>query len=319
MGDWLQNGDKSMIYVLSVLLLLLLLIVYRFYRVKKQINQNLSYISKKLNRIISNKSAERLLLFTDEKQIRELLIEINYLLDYHQEYTAEVARVRTSMNRMLTNVSHDLKTPLTVILGYIETIQHNNEITPEERAALLTTVNEKVIEVASLMNKFFDLAKLESDDWQLEMSKIHINEICRKTILGYYDTLTSKGFDVLIDIPKESIFLYADADAITRVLENLLSNAIRYGKDGKVVGLTLRQDSEHVFIEILDRGKGIKETETNKIFERLYTLDDSRSSSAEGSGIGLTIAKRLTERMQGHIEFSSVPFKQTAFTIKFKK
>lgn len=308
-----------MIYVLFVLLLLLLVIVYRFYRVKKQINQNLSYISKKLNRIISNESAERLLLFTDEKQIRELLIEINYLLDYHQEYTAEVARMRTSMNRMLTNVSHDLKTPLTVILGYIETIQHNKGITPEERAALLTTVNEKVIEVASLMNKFFDLAKLESDDWKLEMSKVHINEVCRKTIIGYYDTLTSKGFDVLIDIPKESIFLYADADAITRVLENLLSNAIRYGKDGKVVGLTLRQDSEYVFIEILDRGKGIKEPETNQLFERLYTLDDSRSSSAEGSGLGLTIAKRLTERMNGHIEFSSVPFKQTVFTIKFKK
>lgn len=319
MGDWLQNGDKPMIYALSVLLLLLLLIVYRFYRVKKQINQNLSYISKKLNSIISDESAERLLLFTDKKQIRELLIEINYLLDYHQEYTAEVARVRTSMNRMLTNVSHDLKTPLTVILGYIETIQHNKEITPEERAALLATVNEKVIEVASLMNKFFDLAKLESDDWQLEMSKIHINEVCRKTILVYYDTLTTKGFDVLIDIPKESIFLYADADAITRVLENLLSNAIRYGKDGKIVGLTLRQDSEHVFIDILDRGKGIKETETNQIFERLYTLEDSRSSSAEGSGLGLTIAKRLTERMHGHIEFSSVPFKQTVFTIKFKK
>lgn len=319
MGDWLQNGDKSMIYGLFVLLLLLLVIVYRFYRVKKQINQNLSYISKKLNRIISNESAERLLLFTDEKQIRELLIEINYLLDYHQEYTAEVARVRTSMNRMLTNVSHDLKTPLTVILGYIETIQHNKEITPEERASLLSTVHEKVIEVANLMNKFFDLAKLESDDWQLEMSKIHINEVCRKTIIGYYDTLTSKGFDVLIDIPKESIFLYADADAITRVLENLLSNAIRYGKDGKVVGLTLRQDSEYVFIEILDRGKGIKEPETNQLFERLYTLDDSRSSSAEGSGLGLTIAKRLTERMNGHIEFSSVPFKQTVFTIKFKK
>ncbi|UFT99303.1 sensor histidine kinase [Radiobacillus kanasensis] len=308
-----------MIYILSVLLLLLLIIIYKFYRLKKTMNQSLQYISKKLNQIISNKSAERLLLFTDEKQLRELLVVTNDLLDFHQGFMADNARMRISMNRMLSNVSHDLKTPLTVISGYIETIQHNQKLTPEDRDALLTNVGVKVTEVAGLINKFFDLARLESGDWQMKWSKVHLNELCRKTILGYYDTLTSKGFDVEIDIPKESILLYADADAITRVLENLLSNAIRYGKDGKVIGLTLHQDSDHVFIDVWDRGKGIKEAEANRIFERLYTLDDSRSSSAEGNGLGLTIAKRLIEQMKGHIEYSSIPFKRTVFTIKFKK
>lgn len=308
-----------MIYLSAVLFLLLLFVSYRYYKIRKAITQDLPYISDKLKRIRADQSTDRLLVMTDEKPLRELLNEMNALLDYHQEYTADGARIRMSMNRMLSNVSHDLKTPLTVILGYIETIQHDENYTPEERDALLAKSHEKVIEVARLINKFFDLAKLESDDWKIEMSPIDINELCRKTILGYYDTLATKGFDVAIEIPEEPIFINADADAVTRILENLLSNAIRYGKDGNMLGLNLRQDNGEVLIEVWDRGKGIKEKDIGKIFERLYTLDDSRSSSAEGSGLGLTIAKRLTERMKGQIEFSSIPFKKTAFTLRFKK
>lgn len=307
-----------MIYLSAVLLFLLLFVSYRYYQIKKTITEDLPYISKKLNEIIEKQAAERLLVMTDEKPLRDLLVSINSLLDYHQEYTADGARVRMSMNRMLSNVSHDLKTPMTVILGYIETIQHDKRYTPEEQEELLSKVNGKVTEVGNLISKFFDLAKLESDDWPIEIEKINVNEVCRKTILGYYDTLTAKGLDVSVEIPEEPIFIHADAEALTRVLENILSNAIRYGKDGNVLGLKLRQDEDQVLIEIWDRGRGINEKDVHKIFERLYTLEDTRSSSAEGSGLGLTIAKRLVERMKGNIDFSSVPFKKTVFTIRFK-
>lgn len=307
-----------MIYLSPVLFLLLLYVSYRYYKVKKTIKEDLPYITRKLNQIVEQQSTERLRVLTGEKELRELLTGINSLLDYHQEYTADGARVRMSMNRMLSNVSHDLKTPLTVILGYIETIQHDKRYTAEEQDALLAKVNDKVAEVGSMISKFFDLAKLEADDWPIEMERIDVNEVCRKTILGYYDTLTAKGFEVSIDIPEEPFFIYADADAVTRILENLVSNAIRYGKDGNVLGMTLRQGVEEVLIDIWDRGKGIKEQDIHRIFERLYTLDDARSSSSAGSGIGLTIAKRLAERMKGSIEFSSIPFKKTVFTVKFK-
>jgi len=307
-----------MIYLCAVLLLLLFYVSYRYYKIKKTITEDLPYITKKLNHIIDQQSTERLLVMTDEKELKELLTGINSLLDYHQEYTADGARVRMSMNRMLANVSHDLKTPLTVILGYIETIQHDKRYTVEEQDALLSKVNDKVAEVGNLISKFFDLAKLEADDWPISIERIDVNEICRKTILGYYDTLTAKGFDVAVDISEKPVFIYADADAVTRILENLLSNAIRYGKEGNVLGLTLRESQGAVQVDVWDRGKGIKEQDIHRIFERLYTLDDARSASAEGSGLGLTIAKRLAERMKGSIEFSSIPFEKTVFTIAFE-
>ena len=307
-----------MIYVSAVLALLLAVVSYRYYKIKQTITKDLPYISNKLDDILEKQSTERLLVRTEEQSLRELLVSINSLLDYHQEYIADGTRLRMSMNRMLSNVSHDLKTPLTVVLGYIETIQHDNRYTDEEREQLLSKVNGKVMEVSHLISKFFDLAKLESNDWPIEMKHINASEICREAILGYYDTLSSTGFEVLIDIPEEAVFIEADRDALMRVLENLLSNAIRYGKDGKVLGLSLRQEKNDVIMEVWDRGKGINDKDVHQIFERLYTLEDARSSSAEGSGLGLTIAKRLVERMKGSIRFTSVPFNKTVFAVTFK-
>ncbi|SDC36724.1 Signal transduction histidine kinase [Terribacillus halophilus] len=308
-----------MIYLVASLIMCVSILLLLYFRAKRKMNRHLQYMTEKLNAITAEDSTERLLLVTDDQQLRDLLNEINSLLDYHQESMADLARLRISTNRMLSNVSHDLKTPLTVISGYIETIQHDKQFSDEEKELLLKKVQVKVMDVAGLINTFFDLAKLEAEDWQLEMERIQLNELCRKVILGYYDTLTTKGFAVHIDLPEVSLHMDADAAALTRILENLLSNAIRYGKDGKTVGMTLWQDEENVYIEVWDKGKGIQETDNDRIFERLYTAEDSRTSSLQGSGLGLMIAKRLTEQMQGQIHFTSIPYTKTTFTLTFPK
>lgn len=319
MGHRVQAGEEAMIYILAVLVLLLTAALYYQYHSRKKTVKNLEYITTKLEQIESEQSSERLLLFTEDKQVRSLLTAINRLLDAHGEFTADTARIKHSMNRMLSNVSHDLKTPLTVIYGYIETIQQDERYTAEERERMLAEVQEKVTEAAALINRFFDLAKLESGDRQVDWEVIHLNELCRQAILGYYETLTSKGFDVSIDIPEGEIYLYGEEAGISRILGNLLSNAIRYGSEGKTIGLALKQDDDVVQIEVWDKGRGIAEKDEGRVFERLYTLDDSRSSSAEGSGLGLTIAKRLTEQMGGSLSFTSIPHERTAFTVSFKK
>jgi signal transduction histidine kinase len=308
-----------MIYVVALLIVCLGVLLFLHFRTKRKMSRELQYMTEKLKVITATDSAERLLLVTDDQRMRDLLNEINSLLDYHQESLADLARLRISTNRMLSNVSHDLKTPLTVISGYIETIQHDKQFSAQEREVLLAKVQVKVMEVAELINTFFDLAKLESEDWQLEIERIPLNEVCRKAILGYYDTLTSKGFTVHIDLPEGSIHIEADPSALTRILENLLSNSIRYGQDGKTVGMTLRQDEENVYIDVWDKGKGIQAADKDRIFERLYTADDARTSAAQGSGIGLMIAKRMTEQMQGQIHFSSIPYVKTTFTLTFPK
>ena len=282
-------------------------------------NKEICYIEKKLYQILDNQNDENILLHTSNRRVKLLLIQINRLLEYNQKTVARFHSIERSMRKMLSNISHDLKTPLTVILGYTEIIMNNNrDVTQEKKKALLQTVHVKTVEVLELINIFFELVKLESDDHNLEISKVEIGEICRKMILEYYEILTIKEFEVEIDIPEEQILIWGNTEAIGRILNNLLSNAIKYGADGKMIGMKVRRTNDRVYIEIIDKGRGIQEADQDRVFERLYTMEDSRNKGNQGSGLGLTITKRLVERLDGRIYLDSKPFHQTTFSVEFK-
>ncbi|VEH76511.1 two-component sensor histidine kinase YcbL [Bacillus licheniformis] len=151
------------------------------YKMKRQRDRNLKYITEKLSVMLNEHEADQILLGTADKVLRALLVQINLFVEEHQHITARFAKTEQSMKRMLTNMSHDLKTPLTVVLGYIEAIQNDSDMAEEERERLLEKLYQKTGEIIQLMNSFFDLAKLESEDKQILLTKIHINEICRKT------------------------------------------------------------------------------------------------------------------------------------------
>ncbi|WP_129690276.1 sensor histidine kinase [Gottfriedia acidiceleris] len=308
-----------MIYLL--VLFLTASLIFNIYLVQHQrvANQEISYVEKKLQSIIEQQTDENVLLYTSNSQMKSLLIQINRLLEHNQKTVANFHSVERSMRKMLSNISHDLKTPLTVILGYIEIILHDETINQEKEKSLLQTVHLKAEEVLELINRFFDLVKLESNDVHLEMSKIELGEICKKTILDYYEILTKKEFDVSINIPNEQNFIWGNKGAVERILNNLISNALQYGSDGKVIGLHLRSTEDKVYIDVFDRGKGILEDGKDRVFERLYTMEDSRNKLYQGSGLGLTITKRLVEQLGGKISLVSIPNHKTTFTIELKR
>lgn len=307
-----------MVVILVVLGLSLSLNVYLSMKRVSQYKK-LEYIHMKIQQIIHEKNDEKLLLYTDNSQIQSLLTQINRLLDYNQIMAADYNRIERSMRRMLSNISHDIKTPLTVILGYTEMMANDESLTPQQLNSLLNIVNLKAEEVIGLINKFFELAKLESEDKTVEISKVNINEICRKKILDYYDILSSKDFKVSILIPEDIYYALVNTIEMERVLDNLLSNAIKYGADGKMVGLEVKADKEHIYIVVSDQGKGIDEIHKEHVFDRMYTMDDSRNSRYQGSGLGLTITKTLVEKMGGEILLESTPYHRTAFTVKLNR
>lgn len=289
------------------------------FRSRLNLRTEIKYIRNKLRKVVNEETGERLLLNTEDKYIKSLLIQINRLLDHNQKIKGNYNSIELSMRKMLSNISHDLKTPLTVILGYIEIINNDKSLTSEKVMSLLKTVNLKTVEVLALINRFFELVKLESGDKKLNSSRIDICEVSRKIILDYYEILISKEFEVVIDIPDDSVFVSGDEDAIERVLNNLITNAIQYGSDGKMVGLKIRITDNEVFVEISDKGKGINEMHKDRVFERMYTLEDSRNTNYQGSGLGLTITKRLVEQMGGGISLNSVPFKETTFSVRLRR
>ncbi|WP_136603758.1 sensor histidine kinase [Paenibacillus dokdonensis] len=298
-------------------MLLLLNILQWVYR-KKRANQ-LSYMIDKLASIMDSSPQEQLLLFTEDREYRRLLNAINRLLSQNRQSIADFARTENAMRRMLANISHDLKTPLTVVLGYIETLNRQPDLSSPERERLLNKVHMKAIEIVELINRFFDLAKLESGDKEIPLTRIHINEMARNSMLMFYDMIESEGLQAVIDIPDTPLYAWANEEALSRALNNVLSNAVRYGALGRVIGMNVRSNDDRVLIEIWDKGKGIHEQEQALIFERMYTLEDSRNKSFQGSGLGLTITKRLVELMSGEIRVTSKPHEQTVFTISLKR
>ncbi|WP_439740886.1 sensor histidine kinase [Bacillus pseudomycoides] len=308
-----------MISLLTIVIFILLGVIYFQYRIQKSKSANVRYTYEMLQDIVKQQTGEKLLVVTDDKELQKLLVAINHLLDAKQKTNADHAKVEISMRKMLSNISHDLKTPLTVILGYTEMLNTDKTMNKEEQQALLDKVHLKTLEVMELIHKFFDLAKLESGDKAIEMTKVNMNEVCREKILSFYDLVTTKGFEVHIDIPEKNVYALGNTEVLGRVLNNLISNAIAYGYDGKTLGITLRDDDRCVYVDVWDCGKGIDESHIDKVFERMYTLEDSRNRLYQGSGLGLTITKRLVEALGGEIHLSSTPYKKTVFTIMLKK
>ncbi|GIP52554.1 sensor histidine kinase [Paenibacillus vini] len=286
---------------------------------RRKLNQNIDEIADKITEIIQDETDEKVLIQTDQLKIQQLLIQINRLLFHKQKVIADYAKTQESMKKMISNMSHDLKTPLTVILGYAEKLNQEQPMTQEEQKYVVMRLNHKVNSLVGLLNQFFDLVKIESEDYEIPLSKISLNEICRQIVLEFYDLLSSKGLRVEIEIPEQPIYIFGNEQAMHRILSNLISNSIRYGSDGGVFGLTLREEGEFVAVDVWDRGKGIAEANQDRVFERLYTLDDARNPQFQGSGLGLSISKRLTEGMKGTITLNSSPFEKTTFTCKFKQ
>ncbi len=307
-----------MIFISIMAFIMAIIIIVQAYK-KRQLHKEIRYIAEKLDSIIEKNTQEQLMLFTDNNYLKLLLVEINQLLGHNQIIVAKYAKSQLSMKRSLSNISHDLKTPLTVVLGYIENIISDKSLAEEERLWRLSRAHDKIKEVLELMNKFFSLAKLESGDSNIEVSRINMNEALRKNILSFYDILSAKGIAAKIEIPREDIFAFANENAFERIINNLITNAVNYGAEGKILGIGLRYDDESVFIDVWDKGKGILEVHQDMVFERLYTLEDSRNKNYQGSGLGLTITKRLVEKMGGEISLVSKPYEKTVFTVKLKR
>lgn len=302
-------------FLLICIAILFITVLYQQFIFRTGIQKKIQKISEKLKEITDTNSSERVMVFTENKELMELAAQINRLLENHLKVKADRCRSEIASKKMLSNISHDIKTPMTVILGYLEIMRTNGTSTDE----MLGKIEQKAKNVMELINQFFTLAKLESGDMDIELSRIDVCEVCRESILEFYGILTNKNFQVDIDIPETSVYVHGNKEAIQRILFNLISNVIRYGADGKYLGISLRTDKNAVFIDVIDRGKGIDKNFAASVFDRLFTMEDSRNRNIQGNGLGLTISKNLALQLGGDIILDSTPNVKTIFSVKLKK
>lgn len=301
-----------LIAIVSFVFFLIILTKYR-----SQVD-GIKEIEVNISEALKGDARNKVMFVSNEKSIQSLSVEINKLLEKQVELEVRQNKQEESNRKMLSNISHDLKTPLTVILGYSELLLKNEGALAVESKEKVEKIESKSKDVLNIINEFFDVIKLESGDFVLDMSEIDLCELCREEVLGYYSLLEDKGFTVEVEIPDYEVRIQGDFAALKRALANLIQNAIQYGDAGKYLKIVVAKERGEPYIEVIDKGKGIVEENQAKVFERLFTLEDSRNKKYQGSGLGLTITKRLVETMNGEITLKSIPYVRTVFRIQFR-
>ena len=304
-------------WIISSILSFVLLLILILQQVQhKKLEREISYIIDRLTSLSITSENGFVLIPTDNDSIKKLGVALNTLLQEFYTKKSEFDQSKQAMAQVLTNISHDIRTPLTVLKGNSEILSNitNNPSMPENVHAMATKIDRKVDDLISTINDYFTMSKIASGDLAFKLKKENVSRLCQDTILDYYDLLEQKQFEVDIQIPDTPIFAYIDKEALQRILKNLIENVIRHGGDGKYISLRLTISNGKSIIEIEDHGKGMSPQQKKQIFVRNYTT----APKSSGSGLGLAISKRLAEQIGAELEVYSVQNERTIFSTILK-
>ncbi len=304
-----MNNMNTLNYILIFVIVIFIMLFISFLK-------KLNNICKVLDEVSDGNLNQRIRLQNNIKSLSTLSIKVNSVIEEFQKVYEKNKRNEESRKRMISNMSHDLRTPLTSMLGYMELILDDNIDATElnKREEYLKIVYNKGNYLYNLMEEFFELSKLDSNDINLEIKEINVSEIIRQNIIGFFYEIKKLNIQPQINLPEDDVYALGDERALNRILTNLINNSIKYGLKGTVIGISLINQKDKISVEVYDNGAGIPENEINYIFDRLYTVEKSRRINTRSSGIGLAIVKKLVKALNGTISVSSIPFEKTAFT-----
>jgi signal transduction histidine kinase len=241
------------------------------------------------------------------KRIERLTLKINEIIEIKKQSEASKIKLERNLRKTIANISHDLRTPLTSIIGYIQFLKLDN-ISEAEKNEYVVVAEKRAKSLESLLNDFYELSLIESMDYELQSEKININRIVEEVVLGKYADFMNKGINPRVEIPKENIYILGDGKAFERIIENLLGNTVKYAKDR--VSVSLQTEKDKAFIKISNNVDNLSKEDVQKVFDRFYMADKTRNG--KGTGLGLSIAKGLVEKMNGQI---SAALEGNEFTI----
>lgn len=293
--------------------MILLVLYFKEHNKIKKIESDYKYINARLLDIINNSENNYILIPSDIKVVKETAKGINNLLEKFNDSQIDYNRNQKVILQIFTNISHDLRTPITVLKGYIEMLylQSQKEDLPPAIHATIEKMQRNSQELVHSVNNLFNLAKIQSGDMVFHIQKVNLTQVCHEIILEFYTILEEEKFHVEVNIEDKPLYANVDIEAVGRILKNLIDNAIKYGNAGKFLGISLYKKDNHIYIEVEDHGAGISEKDKIHIFTRAYTADRKK-----GNGLGLAISQELADSMGGSISVVSIPQEKTVFTIR---
>lgn len=231
---------------------------------------------------------------------------VNRFVEQWHKKRAEAAKKEQMISDTYTNLSHDIRTPLTSLDGYFQLLKDEKD--EKLQAHYIGVIQERIASLKDILEELFMFTKLKNDTFKLEMDKCCVSRLLKQTVFSYYDEWKMRGIEPVVDICDEQIFILANTQALKRVFQNVIKNGLVHGKSDIEIklyiidyGKNAGADRENKVVNIvvsntIDDPENI---DTSQVFERFYKADEARSVTS--SGLGLSIAKELVERMDGKI------------------
>lgn len=241
------------------------------------------------------------------EKINNMTREIQTLIENEREYEKE-------KSDLITNVAHDLRTPLTSIIGYLDLVKRKSELTNEDREKYVTIAYDKSKRLEKLINDLFEFTKVGAEKIQVNKMNLNFKKFMEQMVEEFYPSFEEAKLECIVQDELTQGHLMADPDLLARGIANLFSNAVKYGKDGKVIRVCLKEDKENIYLSLTNFGEIISEEDLGHIFDKFFRVENSRSVETGGTGLGLAIAKKVILLHHGKISVSS-DFKGTVFSI----
>lgn len=218
----------------------------------------------------------------------------------------------------VANVTHEFKTPLTSISGFVETLQEGADEDREVRKKFLDIIAIETSRLSRLIEDVFILSDIESRKTQDVLESFDVEGTLRKIILSINPVAQAKGIEILLEV-KGNPVIKGNQDRFSQMMMNLIENGVKYSKEGKSILVKAEETLESILVCVKDEGIGIDEKEIPRLFERFYRVDKSRSKGMGGTGLGLSIVKHIASLFDAEIKVLSEPGKGTTFTVEFPK
>ena len=266
-----------------IIFLITIIIGYKreFRRINKQITENVDEYAN-----IKTKSVD--------KDIENLVESINLIFDSRQKIVAEKNKNEEKIRESISNMSHDLRTPLTSIMGYLQMIK-SEKSSEADKNEYMDIVEKRTKSLQQLISSFYDLSRMEGNEYNFNYKKVNLSSILCENIAVFYNDFRNNNIEPIIEIDENVKDIISDDGAINRIFSNLITNMIKHGEN--FVKITLRQENDVIITEFINKATRLTQENVDKLFDRFYTVDNSRSD--KNTGLGLYITRIMVEKL-GH-------------------
>jgi len=277
-----------------ILLVIIISLVIYLFLLKRQI-QKLSQQVKKMPTI--SKNGSRLFVEFREKNLINLIDELNQMVNTYESEKVQIKHAEENLQLSITGLSHDLRTPLTAIDGYVQLLKLTDD--PIKKNQYLDIIEVSISKLLEMTNQFYDLSRIDINQKGLNLVKLSLNEMIQDNFLSFFDSFEKAGLKIKFPENSKTIHVMADKVLLNRVIQNVIQNILRYAQDQ--VEVTFDHQGDVGVLTVVNNIKKGSKMSIEKVFDRFYTESQPRTNT-ESSGLGLYISKRLIENMNGSMD-----------------